>query len=87
MERTDKSREGETRRDQRECHRRDCSESAAFVVLERYLEETGHGAVEAEAQLCQAHTAEESPANLAGVYDEYVFRVEALPGTVSGDDQ
>ncbi|WP_435157028.1 hypothetical protein [Haladaptatus sp. DFWS20] len=60
------------------CHRRDCNEPAAFVVLERYQEETGHGAVDAEAFLCRKHTAEESPTNLDGVYAEYVFRVEPL---------
>lgn len=63
----------------RECHRRGCTESATFVVVERYQEETGHGPVEAEAHLCREHTAEESPVNLDGVYDDYVFRVEALP--------
>jgi hypothetical protein len=62
----------------RTCHRRGCDESARFVVLERYQEETGKGAVEAEAALCRAHTDEESPANLAGAYDGYVFRVEPL---------
>lgn len=62
----------------RTCHRRGCEEPAAFVVLERYQEDTGHGAVEAEALLCREHTAEESPVNLDGVYDEYVFRVEPL---------
>ena len=62
-----------------ECHRRSCDEPAAFVVLERYQEETGHGAVEAEALLCRKHTDEESPTNLDGVYPDYVFRVEPLP--------
>ena len=62
----------------RTCHRRGCEEPAAFVVLERYQEDTGHGAVEAEAFLCREHTAEESPVNLDGVYDEYVFRVVPL---------
>ncbi len=65
----------------RECHRRDCTETAAFLVLERYLEETGQGAVEATAALCPAHTAEERPANLDGVYEEYLFRIEPLPST------
>lgn len=60
------------------CHRRDCDAPAEFQVLERYQEETGHGAVEAEANLCQIHTAQESPANLDGAYDEYVFRVQPL---------
>ena len=61
-----------------ECHRRSCTERAAFVVLERYQEETGHGAVEAEAALCQEHAAEERPTNLDGSYADYVFRVESL---------
>lgn len=67
----------------RECHRRGCTEPVRFVVLERYQEETGQGAVEAEAFLCQAHTAEESPANLDGAYSEYVFHVEPLPETAT----
>jgi len=49
-----------------------------FLVLERYQEETGHGAVKAEAVLCREHTDEESPTNLDGSYEEYVFRVEPL---------
>jgi hypothetical protein len=69
----------------RECRRRGCTEPAAFVVLERYQEETGHGAVEARAFLCRAHTEEESPANLDGVYPDYVFRVDPLPETDSTD--
>lgn len=60
------------------CRRRDCSEPAEFVVLERYQEETGHGAVEAEAVLCRRHTAEERPTNLDHSYDDYVFRIEPL---------
>ena len=60
------------------CYRRGCHEPAAFVVLERYQEEGGHGAVEARVELCQTHTAEESPVNLDGVYDDYVFRVEPI---------
>ena len=63
----------------RECPRRGCTEQATFVVVERYQEETGQGAVEAEATLCRAHTDEESPANLDGVYEDYLFRVEPLP--------
>jgi hypothetical protein len=66
----------------RTCHRRGCEEPAAFVVLERYQEDTGHGAVEAEALLCREHTEEESPVNLDGVYEEYVFRVEPLRSPV-----
>ncbi|WP_209438349.1 hypothetical protein [Natronococcus sp. JC468] len=62
----------------RECHRRGCDEPARFRVLERYQEETGKGAVEAEAVLCRRHTREESPANLDGAYEDYVFRVEPL---------
>ncbi|MFC4437207.1 MULTISPECIES: hypothetical protein [Natrialbaceae] len=62
----------------RECHRRGCDERAQFVVLERYQEETGKGAVEAEAALCRDHTDEESPANLEGAYDDYVFHVEPI---------
>ncbi|USZ71904.1 hypothetical protein [Natronosalvus halobius] len=70
----------------RECHRRDCTESATFVVVERYQEETGQGAVEAKAFLCRAHTDEESPANLDGAYDDYLFRVEMLPGARTETD-
>lgn len=69
----------------RECHRRSCDEPATFVVLERYQEETGHGAVEAKAVLCRDHTAEESPTNLDGVYADYVFRVEPLPEAANTD--
>jgi hypothetical protein len=60
------------------CYRRNCDEPAAFVVVERYQEETGHGAVEARAELCAAHTAEEGPANLDQSYPDYVFRIEPL---------
>ena len=71
----------------RPCHRRDCTEPAKFVVVERYQEETGHGAVEARAVLCRDHTAEESPVNLDGVYADYLFRVEPLPETdLESDD-
>jgi len=69
-----------------ECHRRDCSRRATFLVLERYQEETGHGPVEAEAFLCREHTDQESPANLDGSYGEYVFRVEPLPETAAVED-
>lgn len=65
----------------RTCHRRGCNEPATFAVLERYQEETGHGAVESEAFLCREHTAEESPTNLDLAYADYVFRVEPLPET------
>ena len=60
------------------CHRRNCDEPATFVAIERYQEETGHGAVEARAELCADHASDESPANLDGSYPEYVFRVEPL---------
>lgn len=63
------------------CHRRGCDRPPAFLVLERYQEETGHGAVEARAYLCREHTAEEGPTNLDHVYEDYVFRVDPLPGT------
>lgn len=62
----------------RQCHRRGCTAPATFVVLERYQEETGHGAVEVEAFLCIEHTAEESPTNLDESYADYVFRVEPI---------
>lgn len=82
----------ETRREEdehpvspRECHRRGCTEPATFLVRERYQEESGHGAVEAEAALCREHTAEESPTNLDGVYSDYVFRVDPLSGTRTSD--
>jgi hypothetical protein len=65
----------------RTCHRRGCEEPATFVVVERYQEETGHGAVTAEALLCREHTAEESPTNLDHAYPDYVFRVVPLPET------
>jgi hypothetical protein len=68
-----------------ECHRRGCSEPAAFVVMERYQEETGKGAVEARAFLCREHADEESPTNLDGAYPEYVFRVDPLPGVWGPD--
>ncbi|WP_049985002.1 hypothetical protein [Halobellus rufus] len=68
------------------CHRRNCEEPAEFLVLERYQEETGQGAVEARAALCRAHTREESPANLDGVYDEYVFSVTPLPKSWTGEN-
>jgi hypothetical protein len=68
------------------CHRRGCDRPAAFLVLERYLEDTGHGAVEATAELCREHTAEESPTRLDDAYSGYVFRVEPLPGTTDDAD-
>jgi hypothetical protein len=60
------------------CHRRGCDEPATFVVLERYLEETGQGPVESVAFLCQPHATEESPANLDQAYDDYLFRVDPI---------
>lgn len=69
----------------RGCHRRGCNELATFVVIERYQEDTGHGAVEAEAALCREHTAEESPSNLDGAYPDYVFRVQPIPGADTAD--
>ena len=65
----------------RACHRRGCDRPAAFLVTERYLEDTGHGAVEATAELCREHTAEESPTRLDDAYPDYVFRVEPLSGS------
>jgi len=59
----------------RECHRRGCHETAEFVVLERYQEETGKGTVEAEALLCEEHTAEEYPTNLDHAGEDYLFRI------------
>lgn len=63
-----------------ECHRRGCDERASFVVVERYREETGQGTVEAKAHLCRAHTDEESPTNLDSAGEDYVFRIEPIPG-------
>lgn len=60
------------------CHRRGCPEPAMFLVLERYQEETGQGAVEATAFLCEAHTDDEGPANLDSSYADYVFRIESI---------
>lgn len=70
--------EREAEFDVRECHRRGCADPADFLVLERYQEETGHGAVESTAVLCREHAAEESPTNLDHAYPDYVFRVEPL---------
>lgn len=69
----------------RECHRRGCTESPAFVVRERYQEETGHGAVVATAYLCRAHTDEESPTNLDNAYSGYVFRVDPVETASDAD--
>ena len=66
------------------CDRRNCDERAAFAVLERYQEETGKGAVEAETVLCREHTHEESPTNLDAAYPEYVFRVEPISEAALG---
>lgn len=79
-------REGDDVQDSpRTCHRRGCDDPATFLVLERYQEETGHGAVEAKAVLCQEHTAEEGPTNLDNAYPDYVFRVVPLPETDTAD--
>lgn len=64
-----------------ECQRRGCEEEAVFVVRERYPEETGKGIVEATAPLCQAHTREESPSNLAPETPEYLFEVVPVTAT------
>ncbi len=65
------------------CHRRGCEKRAAFVVVERYQEETGKGLVEAKAFLCEEHTAAEGPSNLDAADGGYVFRIERLAdGTV-----
>ena len=65
----------------RQCHRRGCDEAATFEALERYQEETGHGAVVATAALCQDHADEESPTNLDNAYEDYVFQVKPLAPT------
>lgn len=69
----------------RRCHRRGCDRPATFEVLERYQEETGHGAVEATAVLCREHTDEESPTNLDAAYEDYVFRVRPFPSASETD--
>ncbi len=69
----------------RPCHRRGCDRPAAFEVLERYQEDTGHGAVEARAALCQEHADEETPTNLDRAYDDYVFRVTPLASASETD--
>jgi hypothetical protein len=61
------------------CHRRGCNRMAAFVVRERYQEETGHGAVEAGALRSPEHTGEERPTTLDRADEDYVFRVESVP--------
>ena len=60
------------------CYRRNCEEPATFVVVERYQEETGHGLVEAWAELCTDHAAEERPANLDAADADYMFSVTPL---------
>jgi hypothetical protein len=67
--------EAEPPKSPRECHRRGCHETAEFAVLERYLEETGQGIVEAEALLCREHTAEEYPTNLDHADENYLFQI------------
>lgn len=82
----DTRREGDDGPDSsRRCHRRSCDKPATFEVLERYQEETGHGAVEATAVLCQEHTDDESPTNLDLAYKDYVFRVTPLPSMSETD--
>lgn len=68
-----------------ECHRRGCEKAPAFVVRERYQEETGHGAVVATAYLCVDHTAEEGPTNLENAYSGYVFRVDPVETASDAD--
>ena len=75
----------EGRSSPRKCHRRGCDNPARFEVLERYQEETGHGAVEATAVLCREHADEESPTNLDAAYEDYVFWVKPLPPTGESD--
>jgi len=60
------------------CHRRGCDEPAAFRVLERYEEDTGHGTVEAVATMCHDHTAAEGPVNLDKAGPDYVFRIDPI---------
>lgn len=60
------------------CHYRNCDEPATFRVVERYLEETGHGLVTAEAFMCRDHAGGESPANLDHASADYVFQVEPI---------
>ena len=74
----DRLAEDEPSDEPRDCHRRDCTRPATFAVLERYQEESGHGAVEVEVFLCTEHAAEECPTNLDEDYADYVFRVEPL---------
>ncbi|MDZ5811690.1 hypothetical protein U4E84_10085 [Halorubrum sp. AD140] len=83
VDKTDKTRRGDDNSPDspRLCHRRGCDEPAVFEVLERYQEETGHGAVEATAVLCQDHADDESLTNLDNAYEDYVFLVKPLPPT------
>lgn len=67
------------------CHYRNCDEPATFRVIERYLEETGHGLVTAEAVMCRDHAGGESPANLDQASADYGFLVEPLPDTFESD--
>ncbi|WP_255198721.1 hypothetical protein [Halorarius litoreus] len=69
------------------CHYRGCTELATFLVVERYLEETGHGSVTAEAAMCQAHADDESPTNLDHAYSGYLFKVEPLPALFELDEE
>ncbi|MFW5949916.1 MAG: hypothetical protein ACOCR6_01010 [archaeon] len=60
------------------CHIRACDEPATFVVIERYREETGQGAVVAGAVFCAEHAARERPTNLEADFEEYLFLVEPI---------
>jgi hypothetical protein len=70
----------------RVCHYRDCTELAAFRVLERYQEETGHGLVTAEALVCAAHAETEHPTNIDQASDGYLFSVEPLSAAAESED-
>lgn len=61
-----------------ECHRRSCTETAAFWAYERYPEENELGAVEAEVPLCSSHAAEERPSNLDADFDDYRFEIRPI---------
>lgn len=85
LERADERPPSDDANEPRVCHYRGCNELATFRVLERYQEETGHGAVTAEALVCREHADDESPTNLDNAYDEYVFRVEPLADTFESE--
>lgn len=79
-ERGDEPEPPEDSEEPRTCHLRGCTELAAFHVVERYQEDTGHGAVTATADVCPAHAEEESPTNVDKAYADYEFRVTPLLG-------